>query len=72
MITAVNIYKITNDHLLLLPQKYKLRIPCHETQITVKFLRKALVLAKKIYKRGQIDKNILEPSAEVFLMGITI
>lgn len=71
MITGVNIYKITNEKLLQLPQKYKFRIPCHETQITVKFLRKALALTKEIYKRGQIHKMFLEPSAEVFLMGIS-
>lgn len=65
-ITEIDIYKSNKDQLLLLAQKYKLKLPVHESLVTVQILRKALALTKDVFRRAQIDQEFLQTLAQVF------
>lgn len=57
-ISQIDIYDtVKEEQLLQLARKYKLKLPPHESLITVLTLRRALALTKSIFKRAQIDKE---------------
>lgn len=66
-ITQIDIYETVKEQLLPLARKYKLKLPPHESLITVVTLRRALALTKAIFKRAQIDRKFLQVLGELFI-----
>lgn len=66
-ITQIDIYETAKEQLLPLARKYKLKLPPHESLITVVTLRRALALTKAIFKRAQIDRKFLQVLGELFI-----